>query len=81
MMYLLLLLAYLLLITKVSSTVDTCSFYYANENNIGFISSVDLGNSRCQGVANPNYCCRCPYGKMVPPSIDNNQIFHMKGER
>lgn len=80
MMYLFQLLAFvfLLLIGKVSSS--TCKSSTGIEDYVGFKSSTDLGSSRCS-PDNPEYCCICPFGKMVPPSIDSSQVFSMSGER
>ena len=103
------LLSFICIITKVLSTIDTCSYSYGefvqNYGNIwyvGFTSTTDLGGNRCgksssfisassndalthdssgEVYTDSSYCCMCPFGKMVPPSLlGPKEIFPMRGE-
>ena len=58
-----------------------CQTCYGTSNSyIGFLSNSNLGNTRCNYNFGSSYCCKCPYGKMVPPSISGTD-FQMSGER
>ena len=64
-------------------TIATTCYYndynVGSNNFVGFTSNTNIDPSRCLND-NGIICCKCPYGKMVPPSAGTN-YFSMTGQR